>query len=163
MMPALPEPAALLPIAQASWYVPQGLDVWSQVQCDFPGHYARDQERCDDRDHQPPYDPPVQFDGPAWSTPKVHFEDHPPIRDGKPAERLARMQQAIMAGERVESYRLFLGLTEEPEMRTALKDALLMAGITDLQGTIIQRGGYQNIGHKALRARALVDLADALG
>ena len=163
LMPALPEPATMLPVAQAIWYVPQGLDVWSQVQCDFPGHYARDQERCDDRDHLPPYDPPVSFDGPAWHTPRVHFEDHPPLLDGPPEERLMRMQYAIMNGERVESYRLFLGLAEDPVMRTKLKDAVLMAGITDLQQTIIQRGGYQNIGHKALRARALVDVADMIG
>ena len=31
LMPALPEPANLLPVAQAIWYVPQGLDVWSQT------------------------------------------------------------------------------------------------------------------------------------
>lgn len=163
LTPALAEPRALLPVAQAIWYVPQGLDVWSQVQCDFPGHYARDQERCDDRDHTPPYDPPVSFNGPAWHTPRVHFEDQPPITDGPAESRLTLMQQAIMAGERVESYRLFLGLAAEPSMRTQLKDAILLAGIADLQQTIIQRGGYQNIGHKALRARAMVDLADRLG
>jgi hypothetical protein len=162
LMPALPEPVNLLPVAQAIWYVPQGLDVWSQVQCDFPGHYARDQERCDDREHLPPYDPPRTFDGPAWSTPRVHFEDHPPLLDGSPAARLERMQLAIMHGERVEAYRLFLGLAADPAMREPLKDATLMAGIIDLQSTIIQRGGYQNIGHKALRARALVSLADLL-
>jgi hypothetical protein len=163
LMPALPEPANLLPVTQAIWYVPQGLDVWSQITCDFPGHYARDQERCDDREHLPPYDPPVSFDGPAWQTPKVHFEDHPPLLDGPAEERLERMRWAIVNGERVEAYRLFLGLAEEPAMRTALKDAILLAGISDLQSTIIQRGGYQNIGHKALRARALVSLADWLG
>jgi hypothetical protein len=48
-------------------------------------------------------------------------------------------------------------------VRDALKDAILLAGISDIQTTIIQRGGYQNIGHKALRARALVSLADLLG
>jgi len=163
MMPALPGAAALLPVVQAIWYVPQGLDVWSQVQCDFPGHYARDQERCDDRDHQPPYDPPVKFDGPAWSTPRVHFADVPPITAGSTPARLEEMRLAIMAGERETSYRLFLGLAAEPESRTALKDTILLAGITDLQNTIIQRGGYQNIGHKALRVRAMVDLADDLG
>jgi hypothetical protein len=163
MMPSMSGYRSLLPVAQAIWYVPQGLDVWSQINCDFPGHYARDQERCDDRDHVPPYDPPVSFDGPAWSTPKVHFEDHAPLLDGSPEERLMRMQYAIMQGERVEAYRLFLGLAGEPEQRTRLKDAILAAGIFDLQQTIIQRGGYQNIGHKALRARAMVDIADHLG
>ena len=50
-----------------------------------------------------------------------------------------------------------------PEHRERLKDAILFSGIIDLQDTIINRGGYQNIGHKALRARALVDIADYLG
>lgn len=162
-MPVLDDRRALLPAAQAIWYAPQGLDVWSQIQCDFPGHYARDQERCDDRDHVPPYDPPVSFDGPAWSTPRVHFDDHPSLLDGSPEERLARMQLAIMQGDRVESYRLFLGLAENPDERVRLKDTILMAGIMDIQTTIIQRGGYQNIGHKALRTRAMVDLADYIG
>ncbi len=182
MAAALPERAAMLPMAQAMWYAPQGLDVWSQVLCDFPGHYARDQERCDDRDHQAEIDAAKsareagqpgptgtnfnyggRFDGPAWHKPAVHFEDHPPMTAGSPQERLQRLQFAIMEGSRVESYRLFLGLAQEPGFRTRLEDAVLMAGIIDLQETIIQRGSYQNIGHKALRARALVDLAGQLG
>lgn len=182
LMPELREADRLLPATQAIWYAPQGLDVWSQVQCDFPGHYARDQERCDDRDHQAELDAAKaaraagqpgptgtnfntdgRFDGPAWHRPAVHFEDHPPLAGGSAEARLERMQLAIDAGDRVESYRLFLGLAAEPESRTRLKDAVLMAGIFDLQETIIQRGSYQNIGHKALRARALVDLAETLG
>ena len=58
---------------------------------------------------------------------------------------------------------LFLGLAKDPAHRHRLKDAILFSGIIDLQDTIINRGGYQNIGHKALRARALVDIADYLG
>src|ERR1051326_3742713 len=38
-----------------------------------------------------------------------------------------------------------------------------MAGIADLQDTLINRGGYQNIGHKALRARALIDIDNYFG
>ena len=184
LMPHLPQPAGLLPMAQAIWYAPQGLDVWDQVLCEFPGHYARDQEKCDEKDQARPADSPRapqaearavpgpvatntgstgRFDGPAWQPPKVHFEDHPPLLAGPPEERLQRMQFAITEGNRVESYRLFLGLAQDPAYRTRLKDAILMAGIVDLQETIIQRGAFQNIGHKALRARALVDLADALG
>jgi hypothetical protein len=177
LTPHLPDPARLLPMTQAMWYVPQGLDVWDQVLCEFPGHYARDQEKCDEREAvQTPeraagLPGPTgtntrtggRFDGPAWRPPKVHFEDHPPLRVGSPQERLERMWWAIMTGERVEGYRLFLGLAEEPEYRTRLKDTILMAGIIDLQETIIQRGSFQNIGHKALRARAMLDLADTLG
>lgn len=177
LMPALGGARQFLPVAQAMWYAPQGLDVWSQVLCEFPGHYARDQERCDERDPEQLHEVrnatagPVKtnthltgrFNGPAWRPPRVHFEDHAPLTEGKPEERLERMQHAIMEGDRVASYRLFLGLAGEPAYRTRLKDAILMAGIVDLQETIINRAGMQNIGHKALRARAMVDLADTLG
>lgn len=177
LTPCLPDPARLLPMTQAMWYVPQGLDVWDQVLCEFPGHYARDQEKCDEREAAQTPERAAglpgptgtttrfggRFDGPAWRPPKVHFEDHPPLRVGSPEERFERMWWAIMTGERVEGYRLFLGLAEEPEYRTRLKDTILMAGIIDLQETIIQRGSFQNIGHKALRARAMLDLADTLG
>lgn len=177
LMPHLQGAAQWLPMAQAMWYAPQGLDVWSQVLCEFPGHYARDQEKCDVRDQpaQPTLrsimqgptgtytGPKGRFNGPAWRAPSVHFEDHPPLLAGKPEERLQRMQAAIMEGNRIESYRLFLGLAADPESREKLKETVLLAGIIDLQETIIQRGAYQNIGHKALRARAMVDLAGTLG
>ena len=159
---ALPKQPALLPLAQAMWYTPQGLDVWSQIHCEFPGHYARDQEKCGARDeHRLPQG--NRFDQPAWQGPKVHFHDQPAIRAGSVDTRLHLLLEAIMEGERAQSYGLFLGLAEEPAARTRLKEAILFAGIIDLQETVIQRGGYQNIGHKALRARALVDLADTLG
>ena len=38
-----------LGIVQGMYYVPQGLDVWAQLECGFPGHYAREQERCDEQ------------------------------------------------------------------------------------------------------------------
>jgi hypothetical protein len=159
---ALPKATKLLPLAQAMWYTPQGLDVWSQINCEFPGHYARDQERCGDReDLKLPEG--NRFDQPAWKGPQVHFHDQPPILAGSIDERLRTMIDAIMEGDRVRSYGLFLGLAGDPEARHRLKEAILFAGIVDIQETVIQRGGYQNIGHKALRARALVDLADTLG
>lgn len=161
---ALPREQALLPLAQAMWYVPQGLDVWDQLLCDFPGHYARDQERCGDRDEQPPLDGSNRFDSPAWGAPKIHFPDvHEPVRRGSIGDRLHDLLQAIMEGDRLASYQLFLGLADVPEARTRLKETILFSGIIDLQDTVINRGGYQNIGHKALRARAMVDLADDLG
>ncbi len=152
----------ILPNVQAMWYVPQGLNVWEQVVCEFPGHYARDGEQCGRR--FPGADEHVnRFDGPAWNPPKIYFEDHAAIEGGSADDRLARMQWAIAEGDKAEAYGLFLGLANDPAQRHRLKDAILFAGITDLQDTIINRGGYQNIGHKALRARALVDIADYLG
>ena len=152
----------ILPNIQAMWYVPQGLNVWEQVTCAFPGHYARDGEQCN-RQFPGPDEHTNRFDGPAWNPPKIYFEDHAPITGGTVDDRLARMNWAIAEGDKTESYGLFLGLAKDPEHRQRLKDAILFAGITDLQDTIINRGGYQNIGHKALRARALVDMADYLG
>ena len=64
----------LLPNIQAMWYVPQGLNVWEQVICQFPGHYARDGEQCNRQFPGP--DPNMnRFDGPAWKTPRVYFEE----------------------------------------------------------------------------------------
>lgn len=152
----------ILPNIQAMWYAPQGLNVWEQVICEFPGHYARDGEGCNAK--FPGEDPAVnRYDGPAWNTPKIYFADQQPITDGSVDDRLARMQWAIAEGQKAEAYGLFLGLANDPEARPKLKNAIQFAGIIDLQDTIINRGGYQNIGHKALRARALIDIADYLG
>ncbi len=152
----------ILPNVQAMWYVPQGLNVWEQVICEFPGHYARDGEQCNRK--FPGSDEHVnRFDGPAWNVPKIYFEDHAPIEGGSVDDRLSQMNWAIAEGNKAEAYGLFLGLAQDPQARQRLKDAILFAGIIDLQDTIINRGGYQNIGHKALRARALVDIADYLG
>ncbi len=162
LMDELKAERAVLPAVQAMWYVPQGLNVWEQIICEFPGHYARDGEQCNRK--FPGEDTHVdRFDGPAWTAPKIYFKDHEPILGGRAEERLERMSWAISEGNREEAYGLFLGLAEEPEHREQLKNAILFSGIIDLQDTIINRGGYQNIGHKALRARALVDIADYLG
>jgi hypothetical protein len=40
MMRYQERPWTHLPMAQAIWYLPQGLDVWTQLQGRFPGHYA---------------------------------------------------------------------------------------------------------------------------
>jgi hypothetical protein len=162
LAPHMQRERAVLPTVQAMWYTPQGLNVWEQIICEFPGHYARDGEKCGLR--YPGEEEGVdRYDGPAWNPPKIHFDDHAPIYNGSVDERLEKLNWAISEGDRVESYGLFLGLAEDPAVRHRLKERILFAGITDLQDTIINRGGYQNIGHKALRARALVDIADYFG
>ena len=162
LMKELDGTRAVLPSVQAMWYVPQGLNVWEQVVCEFPGHYARDGEQCN-RKFPGPDSSVNRFDGPAWNVPRIYFQDQQPIEDGSVDDRLLRMNWAIAEGHKAEAYGLFLGLAKHPAHRQRLKDAILFAGIIDLQDTIINRGGYQNIGHKALRARALVDTADYLG
>jgi hypothetical protein len=161
LTPHLSKEKALLPTLQAMWYAPQGLNIWEQIICEFPGHYARS-EKCNLR--YPGDDPEEdRFDGPAWVPPKIHFEDHDPIPSPSVEEGIGRLLNAIAEGDRAESYGGFLGLAEDPNNRERLKEAILFAGIIDLQDSLINRGGYQNIGHKALRARALVDIADYLG
>ena len=162
LLPRMSERRAVLPTVQAMWYVPQGLNIWEQIICEFPGHYARDGEKCNQK-FPGPDEEVNRFDGPAWTPPKIYFEDHGPIYGGSVEERLDRFNWAIAEGDREESYGLFLGLAEDPANREALKERLLFAGIIDLQDTLINRGGYQNIGHKALRARALIDIADYFG
>jgi hypothetical protein len=161
LTPHLSGERSLLPTVQAMWYAPQGLNIWEQIICEFPGHYARS-AKCNLR--FPGDDPETdRFDGPAWVPPKIHFEDHEPIQAASVDEGVRRLLNAIAEGDRAEAYGLFLGLADDPANRERLKEAILFAGIIDLQDTLINRGGYQNIGHKALRARALVDIADYLG
>ena len=58
-------------------------------------------------------------------------------------------------GSRTGPVRTLLDM-DEPDHRKRLKDAILFAGIVDLQDTIINRGGYQNIGHKAAEMLRLI-------
>ena len=153
LLPTLPESVQLLPSVQAMWYLPQGLDIWEQILCEFPGNYAV-LANCNTRSPGPD-DGVDRFDGPTWISPKVYFEDREPVLVGDPQERLERLMWAILEGDRALSYGLFLGLARDPQYRGVLKEHILRAGISDLQDTLVNRGGYQNLGHKALRARAM--------
>ena len=165
MLPYLPRDHRMLSMAQAIWYMPQGLDVWDQLLCEFPGHYARDQQKCGDKPGGQTEDGRDRFDGPAWDAPKQWFQtDHTPIVEGAVSERLRRLPASIMEGDKQTAYQLALGLRREPDpaVRPQLESQVLFSGIIDLQETL-QGRKMQNIGHKALRARALVHLADLIG
>ena len=142
----LPDGEKMLPMAQAMWYVPQGLDVWGQVHGRFPGHYMGKSG----------------YEFPIPHPPNVYFPDQEPLTDGTPEERLEGMNDALLRGDRVEGYRLFLGLTGEPGYQVKLEDAILRAGIFEMQETIANRR-TRSTGHKALRARAMVELGQFLG
>jgi hypothetical protein len=146
--PYLPPPERHLATVQGVYYVPQGLDVWAQLECGFPGHYAREQERCpEDR---------------LGHELHCHFADQEPLRDGPVDERFQRMFLALTQGDKVTSYRLFLGLAEQPELRHRLQDTLLWAAIIDQQEYNSFRR-VRHIGHKAIRTRSMFDVADWLG
>lgn len=150
LQPWLSERERYLTLAQAIYYVPQGLDVWAQLECGFPGHYAREQEKCAEETLQ------------ANKRLHRHFEDHEPLVEGSVDERFQRMFAAVVDGDKVTSYRLFLGLAARPELRARLCNEILFAAIIDQQEFNSFRK-VRHIGHKAIRTRSMLDLADWVG
>jgi hypothetical protein len=148
LAPFLPESHRLLPLLQAVWYVPAGLDIWNQLLGKYPGRYAT----MKGMNVPPPSYGPV-----VWN------RDEPPIvQEGPVEEQLHAHMIATMSGDVRRSYGLFLGLASDARVRPLLRDHMLFLGLIDLQDTIIGRKA-RNTGHKALRARAVIDLADVIG
>jgi hypothetical protein len=148
LAPFLPEPYGLLPLLQSVWYIPAGLDIWNQLLGRYPGRYATMKGM---------QVPPPNYGPVVWN------EEQAPIKEaGTVEERLHAHLIATMSGDVRRSYGLFLGLAEDPEIRPLLRDQLLFLGLIDLQDTVVGRKA-RNTGHKALRARAVLDLADVLG
>jgi hypothetical protein len=141
-----------LPVTQGMWYLPQGLDVWSQLLCEFPGHYAREQEKC----------PEINLKGP-----RQYFEALDPVTEGTFEERLEAMLHAILQGDRSMAFQNFLSLAEDaaghPARRRDLEANLLFAAMSDLPGPRMLPPNMINAAHKALRARAMIDLTNVLG
>ena len=148
LMPYLPEKYRLLPLLQSVWYIGAGLDIWNQLLARYPGRYAAMKGITV---------PPPDYGPVVWQ------QDEAPIREkGSVEERLHNHMIATVSGDARRSYGLFLGLAEEPAIRPQLKDQLEFLGLIDLQDTIRGRKA-RNTGHKALRARAVTDLADYIG
>jgi hypothetical protein len=148
LMPYLPEKYRLLPLLQSVWYIPAGLDIWNQLLAKYPGRYATMKG--------------IQVPPPDYG-PTVWQEDQAPIREaGSVEERLHSQMIATVTGDSRRSYGLFLGLAEDENIRPALRDQLEFLGLIDLQDTVVGRKA-RNTGHKALRARAVTDLADYIG
>jgi len=148
LAPFLPGSHRLLPFLQGVWYIPAGLDIWNQLLGRYPGRYAT----MKGMNVPPPSHGPV-----VWN------EDQPPISEGGTVdERLHAHLIATMSGDVRRSYGLFLGLAAEDALRPLLRDQLLFLGLIDLQDTVAGRKA-RNTGHKALRARAVADLADVIG
>lgn len=148
LSPWLSDTEKNLGIVQGMYYIPQGLDVWSQLECGFPGHYAREQEQCPEEE--------------IGHELQCHFEDQEPLVEGTVDERFDALFRALTQGDKVTSYRLFLGLADEPDQRERLRDTLLFASIIDQQEYNSFRR-VRHIGHKPIRTRAMFDLADWVG
>src|SRR5262245_22758887 len=148
LAPFLPASHRLLPLLQSVWYVPAGLDIWNQLLGKYPGRYAT----MKGLEVPPPKYGPV-----VWNK-----EEAPITEEGPAAERLHSHMIATMSGDVRRSYGLFLGLAADSAVRPLLRDQMLFLGLIDLQDTVIGRKA-RNTGHKALRARAVTDLADVIG
>ncbi len=143
----LPGRASGLPMAQTVWYIPTGLDIWNQKIAKAPGHYSRG--------FQMPDGPP-----PA---PVVHWPDQAPHPlDGPLKERLGQWMTLVHRGQVIDAYRVFLGLMENPAERRAALAELCFAGLIDVQDRSFQNRSYTT-GHKSFRARATVELGEAIG
>src|SRR5437763_6982063 len=148
LMPYLPEKYRLLPLLQSVWYIGAGLDIWNQLLFKYPGRYATMKG--------------VTVPPPSYG-PVVWLDDTAPIReDGTLEERLHSYTIATMNGDSRRAHGLFLGLAEDAEARPALQETIEFLGLLDIQDTVIGRKA-RNTGHKAIRARAITDLANYIG
>ncbi|MDE2581188.1 MAG: hypothetical protein KGL52_06110 [Rhodospirillales bacterium] len=144
----LPGPLAALPMAQTIWYIPTGLDIWNQKIGKAPGHYMRGFRGGAVAD--PP--PPVAF-----------WPDQQPLREAGPLrERLGHWLTLVERGNVIDAYRVFLGLMEEREHRREVLAELVFAGLIDVQDRMLYNKSYTT-GHKAYRARATVEIGEAIG
>jgi hypothetical protein len=144
-----PERMQYLPMAQTIWYVPTGLDPWNQLLGHAPGHYAR-------RTYTPDPHKPVP-------RPQAHWPDQEPRSlEGTYDERLNHWLTLVQRGEVLEAYRVFLGLFAEPDRRPQLLAHLAFAGLIDVQDRMLYNRSYTT-GHKAYRARATIELGEAIG
>ncbi|HUA56473.1 MAG TPA: hypothetical protein VMB81_30095 [Candidatus Sulfotelmatobacter sp.] len=143
----MPDEAAGLPVAQTIWYIPTGLDIWNQKIYKAPGHYSRRGEK---------------HTGPA-PMPVVYWPDAEPQQlEGSLQERLGQWMTLVHRGQVMDAYRAFLGLMQNPAERRAALAELCFAGLIDVQDRSFLNRSYTT-GHKAFRARATVELGDALG
>jgi hypothetical protein len=143
----VPKSLAMLPMAQTVWYIPTGLDVWNQKLNKAPGHYTRGT--------------PGMIENPP--PPAVYWPDSEPMREGGPLkDRLSTWLTLVHRGNVMEAYRSFLGLVEDRENLREILAELVFAGLMDVQDRMYLNRSYTT-GHKGYRARATVELGDALG
>ena len=129
--------------------MPTGLDPWNQLLGKMPGHYGgRGQKR----------DPNAPI-----AAPERHWPDQEPeTLEGPFAERLNHWLTLVQRGEVLPAYRVFLGLFQEREHRREVLAHLAFAGLIDVQDRMLYNRSYTT-GHKGYRARATIELGEAIG
>jgi hypothetical protein len=137
-----------LPMMQTIWYLPTGLDPWNQLLGKAPGHYSR------------MYALDVSATPPA---PEIHWPDQEPLEtQGSIDERLNYWLSLAQRSEVLQAYRVFLGLLADTQNREKVLAHLVFAGLIDIQDRMLFNRSYTT-GHKAFRARATVELGNAIG
>ena len=145
----VPEKFAMLPMAQTIWYIPTGLDIWNQKINKAPGHYTRHRGNLGEVTAPP--------------APVVYWEDQEPLAlDGPLKERLGHWMTQVHRGNVIDAYRVFLGLMENKAERREVLAEMCFAGLIDVQDRLLNNRSYTT-GHKAYRARSVVELGDVLG
>jgi hypothetical protein len=115
----------------------------------MPGHYARRR-----------FDPNEKTEAPP---PEIHWPDDQPVHlIGTLDERLNHWLTLVQRGDVPGAYRVFLGLLEEEENRERVLAHLVFAGLIDVQDRMLYNRSYTT-GHKSYRARATVELTEAIG
>src|SRR5207245_11037166 len=95
--------------------------------------------------------------------PERHWPDQQPAAlDGSFEERLNHWLTLVQRGDVLEAYRVFLGLFAERERRPELLAHLAFARLIDVQDRMLYNRSYTT-GHKAHRARATIEIGEAVG
>ena len=68
----------------------------------------------------------------------------------------------VHRGQVIDAYRIFLGLVDDAANRKEVLAELVFAGLIDVQDRSLYNRSYTT-GHKAYRARATVELGNAIG
>src|SRR3989475_1240684 len=148
LVPMISPELRYLPLAQTVWYTPTGLDPWNQLLGKAPGHYTR------------LYDIQVNTTPPMAER---HWPDQEPVHvEGPLRERLNHWLTLVQRGEVLPAYRVFLGLMQDVPNRREVLAHLAFAGLIDVQDRMWHNRSYTT-GHKGYRARATIEIANAIG
>ena len=150
LMPFLPEKYRLLPLLQSVWYIPAGLDIWNQLLGKYPGRYATMKGIA----------------GAAaelWTGGVATTTRSRSARRGRSRSGCTQHMIATVSGDLAAvSTACFWASPKTKTCARCCSDQLQYLGLIDLQDTVIGRKA-RNTGHKAIRARAITDLADFIG
>ena len=137
-----------LPLAQTIWYVPTGLDPWNQPWA-----------RC-----------PATNGGRGQSAIRTSRSRRRSGTGGSGARRPRRAVRGaphhwltlVQRGEVLEAYRVFLGLFQRARAPARAARPPAFAGLIDVQDRMLYNRSYTT-GHKAHRARATIEIGEAVG